>query len=212
MPIRVLIVDDHGVVRAGLNSLLSAEAEIEVVGEARDGNEAMRLARELQPDVVLLDISMPGPSGIDVTRQLREELPTARVLILTIYEDEGLVRAALRAGAAGYVPKRAIASELINAILAVSNGYGYVHPTMTRALVPGLKSSLVGDASLIAFLTPRERKVLSLIAQGYTNGEIAELLVISPRAVERHRAQVMGKLDLHSRADLVRFAREHSLF
>ena len=211
MPIRVLIVDDHGVVRAGLNSLLSARAEVEIVGEAADGHEAMLLARELQPDVVLLDVSMPGPSGIEVTRQLLEELPDTRVLILTVHEDEALLRAAIRAGAMGYVTKRAIASELVNAILAVSNGYGYVHPTMTRALLADLESPLVAESPSMASLTPRETEVLGLVAQGHTNSEIAELLVISRRTVERHRAQVMGKLDLHSRADLVRFAREQSL-
>ncbi len=140
MTIRILIVDDHSVIRTGLRTILKAQADLEVVGEAADGHEAIQLARELHPDVVLTDISMPGPAGggIEVTRRLREMLPHITVLILTVHEDETLLREAIRVGASGYVIKRAAESELVNAIQAVARGEMYIHPAMTRALLKDL--------------------------------------------------------------------------
>ena len=211
MAIRILIADDHGVLRAGLRALLNAEPDLEVVGEAADGNEALRLAEKLRPDVLLLDISMPGPGGIEVTRRVKRTLPDTRVLILTVHEDEGLLREAIRAGAAGYIVKRAVESELINAIHAVWRGDLYVHPAMTRALLKDLQASAAPEQPLVEPLTPRETEVLSLIAQGYTNRQIAEKLSISVRTVESHRANITGKLGLRSRVELVRYAREHGL-
>ncbi len=211
MSIRILIADDHGVLRAGLRALLNAEPDLEVVGEAADGHQTLRLARELSPDVVLLDISMPGPGGIEVTRQVKQVLPNTRVLILTVHEDESLLREAIRAGAAGYIIKRAVESELINAIHAVWRGDVYVHPAMTRALLKEVVPGPSLASASVEPLTPREIEVLRLIALGYTNRQIAEELIISVRTVESHRANLMGKLGLRSRVDLVRYAREHGL-
>jgi len=211
MSIRILIADDHGVLRAGLSALLNAEPDMQVVSEAADGQETLRRADDLRPDVVLLDISMPGLGGIQVTRQLKEALPDVRVLILTVHEDETLLREAMRAGAAGYITKRAIESELISAIHAVWRGDLYVHPAMTRALLKDISPSPAPGESLVESLTPREIDVLRLIAQGYTNRQAAEVLGISVRTVESHRANVMGKLGLRGRVELVRYARKHGL-
>jgi len=212
MPIHILIADDHGVLRAGLRALLNAEPNLEVIAEASDGNDALRLASELRPDIVLLDISMPGPSGIEVTRRLKEALPELRVLILTAHEDESMLREAVQAGAAGYIIKRAVESELINAIHAVWRGDLYVHPAMTRALLRETSLFPVSAEPAVESLTPREIEVLRLIAKGYTNGQIAKELNLSVRTVESHRANLMGKLELRSRVELVRYAMEHGLF
>ena len=211
MTVRVLIADDHDLMRAGLNALLSKSSELAVVGEAGDGDEAMRLAKKLLPDVVLLDISMPGSGGIQTAKDLRESLPDMKVIILTVHEDEALLRAALRAGAMGYVTKRAMSSELVNAILAVSRGYAYVHPSMTHALITGLQPAPVSRPPSIESLTPRETEVLRLVALGHTNREIAESLSISLRTVERHRSNLMDKLGLHNRPELVLYAKENYL-
>ncbi len=211
MAIRILIADDHGVLRAGLRALLNAEPDLEVVGEAADGQGALRLTEELRPDILLLDISMPGPSGIEVTRWVRQARPDTRVLLLTVHEDESMLREAIRAGAAGYIVKRAVESELINAIHAVWRGDLYIHPAMTRALLRDWSSSAPPRRAPLEPLTPREREVLCLIAQGYTNRQIAEKLSISVRTVESHRANIIGKLGLRSRVELVRYAREHGL-
>ncbi|MBN1220112.1 MAG: response regulator transcription factor [Anaerolineae bacterium] len=210
MSIQILIADDHGVLRAGLRALLTAESDLKVVGEAADGEEALRLADELAPDVVLMDLSMPGPGGIETTRQLKEMLPNVRVLILTVHEDEGLLQEAIQAGAMGYIVKRAVESELIDAIRAVSRGDLYVHPAMTRALFREMVSPSVSGRSTVDVEkpTPREIDVLRFIAQGYTNRQTAEALHISVRTVESHRANLMGKLGLKTRVELVRYARE----
>jgi len=212
MAIRILIADDHGVLRAGLRALLNTEPSLEVVGEAADGNEALRLTSELQPDIVLMDISMPDCGGIEATRRLTELRPDVGVLILTVHEDKGLLREAIRAGAAGYILKRAVESELINAIQAVSRGDLYVHPAMTRALLPDVISVPAANQMAIERLTPREVEVLRLIVTGHTNRQIADVLTLSVRTVESHRANLMDKLDLHSRVELVRYAAKHGLF
>ena len=212
MSIRILIADDHGVLRAGLRALLSAEPELEVVDEASNGNEALSLAGKLQPDLILLDISMPDLGGIEVTRRLKEMLPDVRVLILTVHEDEGLLQEAIQAGASGYIVKRAVESELVDAIRAVWRGDLYIHPAMTRALLKEMSSSPTSNNDApVESLTPREIDVLRLIAQGYTNRQMADMLSISVRTVESHRSNLMGKLDLHSRVELVRYAKENNL-
>jgi DNA-binding NarL/FixJ family response regulator len=211
MPTRILIADDHGVLRAGLRALLNAEPDIEVVGEASDGDETLRLAHTLEPDIVLLDISMPGVGGIEATRRLKNLRSAARVLILTVHEDAGLLKEAMRAGASGYIVKRAAESELVNAIRAVSRGDLYVHPTMTRALLDGTASGREDAYAGVEQPTPREIEVLRLVAQGHTNRQIADILTISVRTVESHRANLMGKLNLHSRVELVRYAMKHGL-
>jgi two-component system response regulator NreC len=212
MPIRILIADDHGVLRAGLRALLNTDPSLEVVAEAADGDEALRLARIEHPDVVLMDISMPSCGGIEATRRIVELSPKTAVLILTLHEDEGLLREAIRAGAAGYILKRAAESELVSAIRAVSRGDMYVHPAMTRALLEDRVSMPTDTRVTIEALTPREVEVLRLIAQGYTNRQMADLLTLSVRTVESHRAHLMAKLDLHSRVELVRYAAQHGLF
>jgi len=208
--IQILIADDHGVLRAGLCALLNAEPGLEVTGEATNAEETLRLAHKLRPDILLLDISMPGSSGIEITRELKKAQPDTSVLILTIHEEESLLQKAIHAGASGYVTKRAIKTELINAIHAVQRGDLYVHPTMTRALMED-QSSSPADDGLIEPLTPRETEVLRLIALGHTNRQTANLLNISVRTAESHRANIMGKLNAHGRVELVRYAIDHDL-
>jgi DNA-binding NarL/FixJ family response regulator len=211
MVIRILIADDHGVLRAGLRALLKAEPELEVVGEAADGAEALRLAGALQPDIVLMDISMPDCGGIEATRRLTELLPDVRVLILTVHDDKSMVQEAIQAGAAGYILKRAAESELVNAIQAVSRGDMYVHLPMARALQAEAIAMPASDRVAAEALTPREIEVLRLIARGHTNRQIANLLTLSVRTVESHRANLMDKLAMHSRVELVRYAAQHGL-
>ncbi len=213
MTVRILIADDHGVLRGGLRVLLNAQPEMQVIGEAADGQETLKLAEELRPDLVLLDITMPGPDGIEVTRAIKARQPNALVLILTVHEDQELLREAMRAGASGYVIKRAAQSELLNAIDAVLRGDLYIHPAMTRALLAGggVPTPRAGMDEPGDILTRREAQVLSLIAQGYTNLQIADTLVVSVRTVESHRANIMTKLGLHNRAELVQYAMTHGL-
>lgn len=209
MAIRILIVDDHGVLRAGLRALLNSEADLEVVGEAVDGSDGLEQAARLQPDVVLLDISMPGMSGIEVTRRLAGQFPEIRILLLTIHEDTSLLREAIQAGAAGYILKRAVENELIDAIRAVAAGKIYVHPAMTRALLEEQQPPVRKTPEVT--LTQRERDVLRLLVKGYTNRQIADELTLGVRTVESHRANLMTKLDLHSRVELVRYAAENGI-
>jgi DNA-binding NarL/FixJ family response regulator len=216
-PIRILIADDHGLLRAGLRALLDADPHLEIVGEATTGEETLSRARDLCPDVVLLDIRMPGPGGIEATRQLAAALPETRVLILTAYEDEALLRGAMQAGAAGYIVKRAIESELLDAIHAVWRGDVYVHPAMTRALLKDVlpepceaAAPPAGDG-FCEVLTARELDVLRLVATGHTNRQAADVLGIGVRTVETHRANVMDKLGLRGRVELVRYAMAHGL-
>ena len=211
MPTRILIADDHGVLRAGLIAILSSESDLEVVGEASTCEEALSLAAQLMPELVLLDLSMPEMGGIEATRQFTQRLPNIRVLILTMHEDSGMVREAIHAGAAGYVLKRAVKTELISAIRIVMNGDLYVHPSMMRTLLSGAQPAPAKIGPAAEPLTTREIEVLRLIAQGYTNNQIADLLTISVRTVEYHRGNLMGKLGLRSRVELVRYADEHGI-
>jgi two-component system, NarL family, response regulator NreC len=212
--VRILIADDHGVLRAALRSLLQNQQGMEVVGEAGDGHEALRKAAALEIDLLLLDISMPGLDGIAVTREMKKVRPEARVLVLTVHEDEVVLREAITAGASGYIIKRAAESELINAINAVMRGELYVHPAVTRALLAAPVTASYNapvEEELPETLTSREVQVLRLIIQGYTNLQIADSLNLSVRTVESHRANIMGKLGLHNRAELVRYAMSHGL-
>jgi two-component system response regulator NreC len=208
---RVLIADDHAIVRTGLRTLLKAEPSMEFVGEATGGYEAIKMVGETKPDVLLLDISMPDLDGIAITKKIKPSFPEVRILILTIHEDKAMLREALRAGASGYVLKRAAESELISAINILMRGDMYVDPALMRELLDETvrSSRLLNEA--VEPLTPRETEVLKYIVQGYTNRQIGEVLSISVRTVEGHRSNLSGKLGLQSRVDLVRYAREHGL-
>ena len=210
MATRILIADDHPVLRSGLRVLLAADPELEVVGEAGTGEETLLLAEELCPDVVLLDISMPGESGIETVRRLKEKLPALKVLFLTMHEEEGTLLEALNAGGDGYVIKRADQPEIIQAIRVVLRGDVYVHPAMTRALLSQPETT-ERPPEPVEPLTRREIDVLRLLARGNTNRQIADLLTLSIRTVESHRANLMGKLGLASRVELVTYAEEHGL-
>jgi two-component system response regulator NreC len=206
-----LITDDHAIVRTGLRTLLTADPSMKLVGEASGGHEAIQLVGQTQPDVLLLDLSMPDLDGIQVTRAVKSKYPKVRVLVLTIHEDQGLLREAIRAGASGYILKRAAESELISAIHVLMRGDMYVDPAMMRDLLSEAVPPSGRAEAVVEPLTPREVEVLRYIVQGYTNRQIGEELSISVRTVEGHRANLSGKLGLHSRVDLVRYAREHGL-
>jgi len=211
MSIRILITDDHGVIRAGLRALLAGIPEIEVVGEASDGLEALRKAALLKPDIVLMDLSMPNMGGIEATRQLSKLEPQVRVLILTVHEDDGLLKEVIRAGAAGYIIKRAAEDELIHAIQVIARGDMYIHPSLTRILLSPPPATISAIGSYVEELTAREVEVLRLLARGYTNRQIADRLCISPRTAEGHRANLSAKLGFHSRVQLVEYAEKHNL-
>lgn len=199
------------VVRSGLRALLETDPELEVVGEAANGTDTLRMSDELAPDMILLDITMPPENGIVTAKQLKAKRPEVIVLFLTMHEDESLLHEALRAGASGYVIKRAEESEIIQAIHATSNGDIYVHPSMTRALLHQPVTAERRRGEPVVALTPRELDVLRLLAKGNTNRQIGDLLDLSIRTVENHRANLMGKLGLVSRVELVNYAEEHHL-
>ncbi len=212
MPIRILIADDHLLIRAGLRALLKDIPEMQVVGEARDGPTVLQKTAELKPDIVVMDISMPVINGIEATRRIREISPTTRVLALTMYEDESMLREMIRAGAQGYIIKRAVDTDLIQAITAVSQGYMYVHPAMTSALLKDLAPHTPADpVNKEETLTPREVDVLLLLARGYTNRQIAQKLNLSPRTVEGHRSSLVGKLGFSSRVELMNYVEANHL-
>jgi two-component system response regulator NreC len=212
-PVRVLLVDDHAVVRAGLRMLLGADPELLIVGEAENGAQGVAMARDLAPEVVLMDISMPDMNGIEATRRIKELCPDVAVLALTMHEDDQYFFEMLGAGASGYIPKRAAPNDLIAAIHAVRSGGVFLFPSVARLLVKDYRQRLErgGSAGVFDILTEREREVLSLIAQGLSNQEIADRLVISIKTVNRHRENIMAKLNLHSRVELVRYAIEKGL-
>jgi two-component system response regulator NreC len=205
---RLLLADDHAVLRAGLRLLLDAQPDLKVVGEAGDGHEALALAESLQPDLILLDLSMPGLGGMQSLLPLRKAAPAARVLILTMHDDQGYLRQALQRGAAGYVLKKAADTELLSALRAVLRGEVYVHPSLTKSLLEGLLPPSAGTAPSSPWetLSEREREVLNLVARGHTSAEIADRLSLSAKTVETYRARGMEKLGLRSRAALVQFA------
>lgn len=208
MTIRLLLVEDHEVVRTGLRMLLADQPDLIIAGEAGEAAEALRLARHLKPDVVIMDISLPDLSGIEATRRLKQDLPDVAVIALTIHEDEQYFFNMLQAGASGYVPKRAAPQDLITAVRAVSQGDVYIHPSLARLLVSDFlsRSGEEGAQETLNGLTPREKEVLQALAEGRTNEEIADLLTISPHTVARHRENLMRKLGLHNRSELVKYA------
>lgn len=210
--IRLLLVDDHDIVRAGLRMLFRAEPDIDIVGEASDAHEALEAVDELKPDVVLMDVAMPGMSGIEATRRIKDTHPDTAVLALTMHEDEQYFFEMLNAGASGYVPKRAAPDDLVSAIHVVSQGDVFIYPSLAKLLVKDfLQRAESGSASQTEELTPREREVLTYIAEGLTNREIAHELIISVKTVDRHRENIMRKLNLHNRVELVKYAIEKGL-
>jgi two-component system response regulator NreC len=211
MAIRVIIADDHAIVRAGLRTLITSEKDLELIGEATGGLEAIEKVHLLSPDVMVLDISMPDKDGIEVIRTLKAEGKTCSILVLTVHEDDALLREAIRIGAAGYILKHVAESELISAIRSVFRGELYIHPKMIRTLLQPEVSAPVKKQSMPEKLTSREDEVLKLIVQGYTNKQVADELGISIRTVEGHRANLTDKLGIRSRVDLLRYARDHHL-
>ena len=208
MTIRLLLVDDHAVVRSGLRMLLASEADVEIVGEAGSGSEAVSAAGSARPNVILMDIGLPDMTGIEAARLIKSKFPNIFIVALTIHEDEEYFFKMLEAGASGYVPKRAAPEELLTAIRAAAQGEVYLYPSLAKLLVKDYLSQEREQENKPALdgLTDREQEVLSLLAEGATNDEIAKSLVISPKTVERHRKNIMHKLNLHSRAELGRYA------
>ncbi len=205
--IRVLLADDHTILREGIRSLLEDEPDILVVGEAEDGHSVIRMACELGPDVVLLDIAMPLLNGLETAQRLQRDCPSAKVLILTMHENEEYIRQVLASGAMGYILKDTAARELISAIRTVHRGEAVLSPAVTRLVIEDyLRWGDLQSADTSDGLSPREREVLQLIAEGYNNKQISEILSISIKTVQAHRANLMAKLDLHDRSELIKYA------
>jgi two-component system response regulator NreC len=211
--IRVLVADDHTIVREGVRILLEAQPDIQVVGEAADGQEALTKARELQPDVVLIDIAMPNLNGLEATRAIKRDYPQIHVIALTMYESDDFFFQVLHAGASGYVLKKAASADLLAAIRAVHAGDVFLYPSVARRLVSDYLTRVKSGEEQSSYdgLTAREREVLKLIAEGYTNQAIADKLVISPSTVQTHRTRIMQRLNLHSRAELIKYAMRKGL-
>ncbi len=217
--IRLMLVDDHEVVRAGLRSFLEAQGDIQVVAEASSGEEALQRAQETQPDLVVMDITMPGMDGLEATRQLKQRLPDCCILALTVHEDKQYLFEMLAAGASGYVTKRSAAEDLVAAIRTVVNGNVFLQPALARWLLedyrrllsqapvtPPASAEEAAPATGLEVLSRRELQVLELVAEGLSNPQIGERLGISPKTVARHRERIMNKLNLHSSTELVKFA------
>ena len=213
MKVRVLIADDHAVLRSGLNLLLSSQGAFEIVAEAATGIETLTLAEKLQPDLILLDLSMPSLGGLDALPMLKQKCPQTKILVLTMHDDPQYLRQALKNGAAGYVLKKAADTELLLAIHAILRGGVYIHPSMNKMLLEAFLPDVREDPSTNIWetLSDREREVLKLVALGYTSAEIGEQITLSPKTVETYRARGMEKLGLHNRAALVRFALKNGL-
>lgn len=210
-PIRILIVDDHAVVRDGLSSLIEKKADMEVVGEAADGDEALQKARELQPDLILMDMVMPGTSGLQAIQQLQREEHQARILVLSSFADDEQIFPAIKAGASGYLLKDTTPTQLISAIRDVHRGQSSLHPTIARKLIGEIAAQPAGAAVPADALTVREVEVLKLVAQGYSNQEIANKLHVSDRTVGKHVSNILEKLHLANRTQAALYALREGL-
>jgi DNA-binding NarL/FixJ family response regulator len=203
--IRILVVDDHAIMREGIRALLGIHDNIEVIGEASEGKEAVEKAQELMPDMVIMDIAMPGMDGLEATRRIRKKNEKIKVLILTQHDNKEYILSVIKAGASGYVPKRALGSELVSAIRAVQQGDSFLYPSAAAALIEDYLQQ-AGEGDPYDQLTAREREILKLIAEGHTSRAIADMLVVSQKTVMGHRAKIMEKLDLHNRTELIKYA------
>ncbi|MBN6885173.1 response regulator transcription factor [Cytobacillus horneckiae] len=210
---KILLCDDHAVVRMGLKMLLNNDEEMEVIGEASEGDEGIRQAMELKPDVVVMDLSMPhGKDGLSATSELKKLLPETAILILTMHDDDEYLFRAIQAGASGSILKSAPHDELLSAIRSVAGGNAYLHPSATKRLMEEYIGNVnKGDADLFNLLSDREKEVLALIAKGYSNKEIAEKLIISVKTVETHKSNLMEKLQMKTRPELVAYALKKGL-
>lgn len=210
--IKILLVDDHTIVRQGIRALLESVPEIEVIGEAENGKTAVEMAESLRPDIMIIDISLPLLNGLEVTRRVRRSVPECKILVLTMHENEMYVSQILRTGASGYLVKKTAVSELILAIKAVHQGKAYFSPSISKMVLNDyLRKDTVGDTGTAEVLSNREREILQLLAEGYSNKEIAVILGLSVKTVSNHRNRIMSKLDIHDITSLVKYALKRGL-
>ncbi len=202
--IKILVVDDHAIMRDGIRALLSLHNDLEIVGEASEGKEAIEKVQELGPDVVIMDVAMPGMDGLEATRRIRKKNPKVKVLVLTQHDNREYILSAIKAGTSGYVPKRAVGAELVSAIRAVNKGESFLYPSAAAALIEDYLRQ--AEEEPYDRLTDREREILKLIAEGHTSREIAEMLFISLKTVLGHRTKILQKLDIHNRTELIKYA------
>jgi two-component system response regulator NreC len=202
--IKVMLVDDHAILRDGIRALICLHDDLEIIGEASDGKEAVEKALELEPDVVIMDISIPGMDGLEVTRRIKKRNTKIRILVLTQHDDKEYVLSSIKAGAAGYVPKKAMGSELVSAIRAVHRGESFLYPSAAAALIDDYRQQ--AEVEPYDRLTAREREILTLIADGHSSRKIAEMLFISFKTVQGHRTKIMDKLDIRNRVELIKYA------
>jgi DNA-binding NarL/FixJ family response regulator len=210
---KILLVDDHPLFREGIRALLSAESDIEVVGEAADGKQAIEFAQKLSPDIIVMDLVMPGMNGMQAAQQLHDTCPDIKVLILSMYDDDEYIRQILKAGASGYVLKRAASDDLLRAIREVEKGGSALHPTVAAKLIKDYvrRTKSTGHRDAGSALTARESEVLKLVAEGHTNKQIADILGLGRKTVDTHRTNIMRKLDLHDVTALVKYALKRGL-
>lgn len=213
MKTTVFLADDHTILRDGMRSLLAGEPDIDVVGEAADGRDAVRQAEHLQPDVVVMDIAMPEMNGVEATHQIRQACPTTQVIILSMYATSEHIFRALEAGARGYLLKESAGTEVVNAVREVAAGHRYLSQKISEKVIEGFvhQYEKAETKSPLALLSPREREVLQLVVEGRSSAEIAEILYLSPKTVETYRSRLMQKLDIHDLPSLVKFAIQHGL-
>ena len=210
--IRVLIADDHAIVREGIRMILAMQDDIEVVGEAADGGEAIEKAEKLSPQVILMDISMPGLGGLEATLEILKRKPESKILVLTQYDNTEYIYRFLKAGAAGYLLKKAVGSDLVSAIRAVSQGKSFIDPTVADQVIKGfLEKPEAKDEVIYDNLSDREKQVLKLIAEGYTMQQVADTLILSVKTVMTHRTNLMEKLGIHNRTELIKYAIRNGL-
>jgi len=202
--IKAMIVDDHAILRDGIRALLGLHDDVEIIGEASEGKEAVVKVLELEPDVVVMDIAIPGMDGLEATRRIKKKSSKVQILVLTQHDNKEYILSSIKAGAAGYVPKRAMGSELVSAIRAVHRGESFLYPSAAAALIDDYRKQ--AEVEPYDRLTSREREILTLIVDGHSSRQIAEMLFLSLKTVQGHRTKIMEKLDIHNRAELIKYA------